>query len=68
MYLLQGDAADSLKAIPRTAAGYDLTLKLRFGRMAPVINKRLTELVEMKLLTDDCFTEDLCKMLDFISV
>lgn len=67
----KGVAADSLKAIPRTSAGYELaidTLKRRFGRTAPVINMRLTELVEMKPLPDDCSTGDLRKMLDVMSV
>ena len=57
--------------IPTTAAGYELaidTLKRRFGRIAPVLNLRLTELVEMKPLSDDCSTADLRKMLDIMSV
>lgn len=67
----QGSAADALKPLPRTASGYQLavdTLKRRFGRLAPVINLRLTELIELKTLEDDCTTNDLRKMLDVMLV
>lgn len=73
-YLLsrcKGRAADALAAIPRTSAGYELaikTLKRRFGRKAPIINLRITELIEMKRLSDDCTTSDLRKMLDTMNV
>ena len=73
-YLLsrcKGRAADALVAVPRTSDGYDLaikTLKRRFGRKAPIINLRITELIEMKRLPDDCSTSDLRKMLDVINI
>ena len=63
----QGKATDVLESFPRTAAGYDLaltTLKRRFGRLAPVINLRLTKLVELKPLDDHCNTSELRNMLD----
>ena len=63
----KGKAADVLEPFPRTASGYDLalsTLKRRFGRRAPVINLRLTELVELRPLDDSCSTNDLRYMLD----
>jgi hypothetical protein len=67
----KGPAAEALSAIPRTSAGYELavsTLKRRFGRRAPVINLRLTELIESKRLSDDCSTAELRKLLDLMNI
>ena len=66
-----GIAADSLKAIPRTADGYDLavrTLHRRFGSPAPIVNQRLTKLVEIKPLSDECSTSKLRSVLDEMDV
>ena len=73
-YLLsvcKGRAADALAAIPRTSAGYELavsTLKRRFGRRAPIIDLSITELIELKHLSDECSVHDLRKMLDLVNV
>lgn len=73
-YLLsrcKGTAADAIAAIPRTSAGYEIavnTLQRRFGRRAPIIDKCLTQLIEVKPLRDECTTPDLRKVLDLMNV